>query len=1115
MLLAVPLVDSAELGRAQTPAGQPTFAGPSAAGALVDARALPVDRSHPGPNSFRRYPGGDAALARSKAAGGPVATSAAPQSPFSGPLAPTAGVGFDGINSSESSCGCYPPDGAVAVGPSNVLAAVNTAFKIWDKTGNVAAGYPKSLASLLLANPGCLTNISDPFAEYDAATDRFMLGALTYDANNNSVVCIAVSQTGEPSASWYVYGFTVDVAKDLFDFPHATIGSDAIYVTGNQFQNGSTFTGARIYAYNKSQMYAGQSATSAFVDVGNNAVGHLADTLTPARGLTLASTAYFIAADNPTTCSVASPCSSISLWNWSNPFGASSFTLQGGVTVAAYGQPPNAVQPSSHPNPGPITTNDAGNLGAYWYGGTVYGTHSVGVNPGGGTVAGVQWYQLGSVDGAPSLLQQGTIATNGQYRFFPNLSVDSQGNMTLAYAYSSSSDYAGIRYTGRLASDPAGTLESEAVLKAGETLANGGRWGDYAGATLDPDGCTVWHFEEYAKSGSLWGTWAGSVRAATCGGSPSPTPTNTATFTSSPTSTRTTTPTPSSTATRTPTPTLTPTPTSTATNTPTVTPTPTNTATNTPTVTPTPTNTVTHTPTNTVVPTPTNSPTATPTNTSVPTATNTATPTNTATNTPTNTVVPTPTNSPTATPTNTSVPTATNTATPTNTATDTPTNTVVPTPTNSPTATPTNTSVPTATNTATPTNTATDTPTPTNTAAPTATATPTLTATHTPTPTSTSTAAATILTVTNTLDSGAGSLRQAILDSNAFGPGPNTVDFDVAPAGDQTITVLSALPPVTVPVVLDGTTQPGFVGSPVIELEGTSAGVGVDGLVVTAGSSTIKGLVIANFGGSGVVLTTNGGNVVEGDFIGTTISGLTAAGNLGDGVRVTSSGNAVGVFTAGGWNIIANNGGYGVSVTSAADNAISSTSLYLNGAGGIALGPGANGDPATPSIGGASSDGMTTTIQGTLTAAPNTAYRIEFFSDLACDASGAGQGRVPLDSLSVVTDDGGGVAFSPSLPLGVTPGQVVSATATDPSGNTSEFSTCQPVTSDHYCTIRRGDVNGDGKINIIDLSAIALHYNQPVSVAPPRLDLNGDGRINIIDLSLPASLYNQVAAACP
>jgi hypothetical protein len=386
------------------------------------------------------------------------------------------------------------------------VGAVNTAFEIWTKSGGVLKAAT-SLASLFSPNRSCLPNISDPGVQYDAASDHFVLEALTYDSSYDSVICMAVSMTGDPTGSYWVYAFAVSPAADLLDFPQFAIGSDAVYLSGNQYQNGATFIGARVYAYNRSQLEAGQPTSYLSHDVGNDAAGLPADTLYPAKGVSVANTAYFLGADNN-----AATGSSISLWKWSDPFGANVFTLQGGITVTGYAQPPKATEPGGST----VDTNDVRDLGAAYYAGTVYGVHAIGCNPGGGTVDCVQWYQLGNLDGAPSLIQQGIVGGSGQNRYFPNLSVDKAGDMLLGYAYSSGSDYPGVRYTGRLATDPLGTVEAESVLKTGQGFINGGRYGDYAGEQLDPDGCTVWHLEEYAKSGVLWGTWVGNMKFDGC-----------------------------------------------------------------------------------------------------------------------------------------------------------------------------------------------------------------------------------------------------------------------------------------------------------------------------------------------------------------------------------------------------------------------------------------------------------------------------------------------------------------------------------------------------------------------------------------------------------------------
>lgn len=104
-------------------------------------------------------------------------------------------------------------------------------------------------------------------------------------------------------------------------------------------------------------------------------------------------------------------------------------------------------------------------------------------------------------------------------------------------------------------------------------------------------------------------------------------------------------------------------------------------------------------------------------------------------------------------------------------------------------------------------------------------------------------------TVVNNSDSGPGSLRQAILDSNAQ-PGLDTIAFHIDGGGVQTIQLTSVLPAITDPIVMDGSTQPGFAGSPLIELSGRAAGPEGNGLFITAGNSVIRALAINGFSGS-------------------------------------------------------------------------------------------------------------------------------------------------------------------------------------------------------------------------------------------------------------------------
>src|SRR6185295_985574 len=106
-------------------------------------------------------------------------------------------------------------------------------------------------------------------------------------------------------------------------------------------------------------------------------------------------------------------------------------------------------------------------------------------------------------------------------------------------------------------------------------------------------------------------------------------------------------------------------------------------------------------------------------------------------------------------------------------------------------------------------------------------------------------------------------------------------------SGVRTITPLSALPTITDPVVIDGSTQPGFAGVPIIELNGTSAGSGVNGLLITAGNSTVRGLVINRFNNIAISLSGAGGNTIRGNYIGTAANGTSAQANA-FGVLITN-----------------------------------------------------------------------------------------------------------------------------------------------------------------------------------------------------------------------------------
>ena len=171
------------------------------------------------------------------------------------------------------------------------------------------------------------------------------------------------------------------------------------------------------------------------------------------------------------------------------------------------------------------------------------------------------------------------------------------------------------------------------------------------------------------------------------------------------------------------------------------------------------------------------------------------------------------------------------------------------------------------------------------------------------------------LLVTNTNDSGAGSLRQAILDSNADSGDVDRISFNILGAGLHTIAPSTALPAMTQPAIIDGTTQPGFAGTPIIELSGANIATTVAGLAVNSPSGgAIKGLVVNRFRGAGITVS-GPGITISGNYVGTTTSGTAAAGNFYGISLLDSSNNVIGGATAGTGNLISGNTSVGIVVT--------------------------------------------------------------------------------------------------------------------------------------------------------------------------------------------------------
>jgi hypothetical protein len=490
------------------------------------------------------------------------------QAPATTQVATTNGLNFAGVGKGDYGFSVLysPPDTNGAVGATQYVQWVNTYLAVFDKaTGAIAAGFPKAGNAVWSGfGGGCETNNDgDPIVQYDKAANRWILTQFSV-STTPYLQCVAVSTTSDATGSYNRYAFNYG-STQFNDYPKLGVWPDAYYVTYNMFT--SFFIGPKVCAWDRAKMLAGLAATQQCFQLssayGSILPGDLDGSTPPPAG-----------APNP-MLSLGS--NSLNLWrfhvDWTTP---ANTTLSGPVnlSVASFSRACNG----SNCVPQPNTTQKLDSLGdrlmyrlAYRNFGdheSLVVNHSVSV--GGSAVSSVRWYELRNANGStlasgtPVVYQQGTLdASDGTHRWMGSIAMDASGDIAVGYSASSATLNPSIRYTGRTATDPLGTMQAESSIQAGSgsQLQNLSRWGDYSAMTVDPvNDCTFWFTSEYLKSN---GTWNWSTRIASfsfpgCSTTPQPTPTPSPTPTPTPSPTPSPTPTPGPTPTPTPSPTPTP-----------------------------------------------------------------------------------------------------------------------------------------------------------------------------------------------------------------------------------------------------------------------------------------------------------------------------------------------------------------------------------------------------------------------------------------------------------------------------------------------------------------------------------------------------------------------------
>lgn len=408
----------------------------------------------------------------------------------------------------QTAAGFRPFDPTGAAGLNYYIQMINaTTYRIYDKTGGeILTGTLGDLWSPSTGNSG------DPIVLYDKAADRWFLSQFGQSGNK---MYIAISQTNDPTSSWYTYTFS---SPDFPDYLKFSAWQDGYYMTANYAQ--------KIFAFNRTKMLAGDGSAEAvyqsfsppqsgfFVPLPADA----SDGVMPGAGTPCPIFSY---SDNGWG---GGNIDAVNIYN-------ASVTWSGtpNMTVTSVGALPTVAFDGSYDSgwydiPQPGTTQKLDGIGgclmyrAQWKTWGTYNTvvlsWAVKVSS---TQRGIFWCELRQDNSNQtwSIYQQGIYAPGTDYYWMSSAAMNNAGDIALCYAKANGTDtYMSLAYAGRHASDQLGTLPvAETIAQAGlgsQTSSN--RDGDYSQTCLDPDGYTFWHTGEYMKSGGSAGTRVYSFR---------------------------------------------------------------------------------------------------------------------------------------------------------------------------------------------------------------------------------------------------------------------------------------------------------------------------------------------------------------------------------------------------------------------------------------------------------------------------------------------------------------------------------------------------------------------------------------------------------------------------
>ena len=432
------------------------------------------------------------------------------------PAGPTL-IAWAGLSVHENPFHVEPGDPTIAVGPNDDLVQmVNAIFYIADKS-NVHKVGPSLNSDLWIGFGGVceFNNDGDPTVLYDPLADRWLMSQHVFTQKQ----CIAISQTSDPTGSYFLYEF--DTPGN--DNPKFGVWSDGYYVGMRNLTSGEY----DVYVFERDSMLVGNSAQAVSFDLETLLPG--ADNFLPADidGTTpppAGAPGIFLGMENPSILQSHLVIFELSV-DWNN---IANSTLTGPTNIPVSQFDGSLCNFSRNCIPQPNTAQRVDALTGTMMHPVVYrnfGTHqSIVANH---TVdvgdfnnhAGIRWYEFRNTGGGWSLHQEETYSPDSDHRWNGSIGMNGAGDIMMGYSVSSGKTFPDIRYVGRLAGDPLGqmTLMEIGLQQSVSGQVGSNRWGDYSSTVVDPaDDLSFWHTNYWIEGpNNDWHTWIGKFQANT------------------------------------------------------------------------------------------------------------------------------------------------------------------------------------------------------------------------------------------------------------------------------------------------------------------------------------------------------------------------------------------------------------------------------------------------------------------------------------------------------------------------------------------------------------------------------------------------------------------------